>query len=162
MWQRSTLNKRGHRGHISGADEHWKRIVMLLLRKQVPWIYTSPPILHICKSANWQLYRNPKPVSILSNLNLKLAIIQEGGTHGQQRFSTSLFSGRKASIIRCRMGLKCKESHHCCRRFWEHPNRSLQLLKDELRQPQNNIFKTDKSKLNFCNRTETKESTWST
>lgn len=35
-WQRSTLHRRGHRGHRSGAAEHWERIVMLLLREHIP------------------------------------------------------------------------------------------------------------------------------
>lgn len=138
-WQRSTLHKRGHRGHRSGAAEHWERIVMTLLREHIPGmnIHLLPPSLWVCKSANLQVnYTEIKPGILTLNLNMKPVIIQEGGTHGQQRsrqnarFSTSLFSSRKASIIRCRMDLKCKESQHCCVRYWDHPSCSLPLFKE--------------------------------
>lgn len=139
-WQRSTLHRRGHRGHRSGAAEHWERIVMTLLREHIPWMNThlTPPKfvgLKICKLAS-QLYRNKTGYFDSLNLNLKPVIIQEGSTHGQQksrqnaRFSTSLFSSRKASIIRCRMDSKCKESQHCCVSYWEHPSCSLPLFKE--------------------------------
>lgn len=49
---------------------------------------------------------------------------------------------QEGTIIWCRMGLTCKESRHCCRPHWEHPNCSLQYSqKDELGRPKVIPFK---------------------
>lgn len=89
-WQRSTLHRRGHRGHRSGAAEHWGKDCDDVAQRTHTMNDHSPPPpksvgLQIRKLTR-QLYRNHKTKYFDSlNLNLKPVIVQEGGTHGQQK-----------------------------------------------------------------------------